>query len=237
MDGELGQLLKNYRLRRKLGLLRESSAPVDAEDARWVRQAWRPRSLAAAAGGAAPGTGGDDGTGVAGHLAPAAASAAAPAAQSAELLTQISGLQQRVEQGYRELNAERRAQGALEAGLRRQGESIAAIVAECESLRGQLERVQREVQERVAENGRLAAQLGSKRRSLASSLSQAAVLASAVSKIGPTCLGGVSDGALGGPVVVGSSACDELVSCRMQIAALLEENGMLARAIARAEAA
>ena len=120
---ELDLMLRNFRLRRRLELLPGSSAPPEPEALRRLRQAWRPQRLPAEAGG----TGGRK-VGEAAHQPPTAN----------DLVASVADLQQQVEEGYSALNRERRAQGALEEGLRRQGESVAAITAECDRLREHL---------------------------------------------------------------------------------------------------
>lgn len=154
---ELSGMLRNYRLRRRLGLLPRSEAREDADEvpaSRWVRQTWRPLSLTPADGrAAAPGQ----------DAQRAPASAPAP-----ELMAQISEVQQRVERGYRELNAERRAHAADVEGLRRQAESAAALGLECDHLRRQLAEAQGEVRARTAANGQLRRELGVQRQYLGS---------------------------------------------------------------------
>lgn len=234
-QAELGQMLRNYRLRRRLGLLPKSGATEEADDeegaARWLRQTWRPLRLAAPSRKGGPsgatadcwaeGAGGDD-------------EEDETNTRVAELLNRIGELQLRVERGYSELNATRRAQHADSEGLRRQGDSCAAIAAECASLREQLVEAKKEVQDRSAENGGLSVQLGLRRASVASSLTQAALLASAVRKIGS---GGASaiTAAVRAPLAVPqpSPSLQELEACRLHITALVEENEELRRAAER----
>lgn len=214
---ELERMLRNFRLRRRLGLLPGSQAPVDALALRWVRHSWRPQSLAPPADQA--------GAGLCKDGAEAGGVPLAAARRSSEMMNDVAEMQLRLESGYSELNAERRSQGALAEGLRRQGESVAAIAAESAQLRAQLERVRQEVQDRVADNGRLSVQLGLQRQSQASGLTQAALLASAVSRL---------DAPPAAPAGAGAAeALEELVLHRVQIAALVEENELLERRVQR----
>lgn len=205
---ELDLMLRNFRLRRRLELLPGCGAPPEPEALRRLRQAWRPQRLPAEAGGAGGGKVGEPA-----HQPPTAN----------DLVATVADLQQQVEEGYSALNRERRAQGALEEGLRRQGESVAAITAECDRLREHLRQVRDETQERTAENGRLGQQLGSARSSRASEQTQAAVLAKVIGKLvgDQTRAGGSS----------ASAALVELAACRVQITTLVQENEALERSL------
>jgi len=216
MQAELEQMLRNYRLRRRLELLPGSQAPVDGLAPRWLRQQWRPRSLLPAAG-AGDGPGG------------AEAEAAAAAQRTSELLGEVSELQQRLDRGYSELNAERRAQGALAEGLRRQEGSVGAISAESARLRERLAEVRREVQERVTENGQLSLRLGQRRQTQASGFTQAAILANAVGQLAGEDRGGPASAS----APASGRALAELAACRLQIAALAEQREALARRLER----
>merc|ERR1719161_2160711 len=109
-------------------------------DIRWVHQAWRPRCL--------PLPEAIEGSNPSDSLLDEGAVHSSQKDPTAD----IAELQRRVEQVYSELNAERRSKGALEDGLRRQSESVEAIVKESANLQAQLDAVQREVQEHVTEN-------------------------------------------------------------------------------------
>merc|ERR1712050_754094 len=85
-----------------------------------------------------------------------------------------------------------------------------------------------DVQSKVLENGRISTQLGLQRQSLASSLTQAAVLASAIKKLGRS-----QPSVLEGSVAV----VEELAACRMQIAALVQENEALSSRLEQDSAA
>jgi len=119
---ELELMLRNFRMRRRLELLPGCGAPPEPGALRRLRQAWRPQRLPAEAG-----AGGRK-----------AEPAHQPSASANDLVASVADLQQQVEEGYSALNRERRAHGALEEGLRRQGESVAAITAECNRLREHL---------------------------------------------------------------------------------------------------
>lgn len=215
-------MLRNFRLRRRLDLLPDSGGNLpDPKALRWLRQAWRPQRLPALAGGGEAAARSDD--------ARASSEAAAkqedrPSGEARPLtsVALVADLQQHVEEGYSALNQERRNQGALAEGLRRQGESVAAIAAESGRLKAQLEQVQRETQERTVENSRLSQQLGHERSTRANELTQAAVLANAVGK-----LGGGGTAAEGGSSPTAAAALQELASCRAQIVALVQENEVL----------
>lgn len=215
---ELEQMLRNFKSRRRLGLLpgipNTRTAPdADAMDLRWVRQAWRPLRLPTAVAGVG---------GISGET-----EADVRARRTAELATEVSELQQRLEKGYRDLNAERRAEGNLEEGLRRQGDSMAAIAAEGASLRAQLDEVRGEVQRRIVENGQLAKRLSLHRQSQASGLTQAAVLAGALNQLSGSSASTNTDGSA--QVGEAVQAANELATCRAQIKALIEENETLER--------
>eukprot|EP00445_Apocalathium_hangoei_P028786 CAMPEP_0203913406 /NCGR_PEP_ID=MMETSP0359-20131031/54410_1 /ASSEMBLY_ACC=CAM_ASM_000338 /TAXON_ID=268821 /ORGANISM="Scrippsiella Hangoei, Strain SHTV-5" /LENGTH=483 /DNA_ID=CAMNT_0050839545 /DNA_START=42 /DNA_END=1490 /DNA_ORIENTATION=- len=219
-EGALWQMLRNFRLRRRLGLC-ERGQPGDSQDEdsnpRWLRQTWRPLYLPA-----------HEVQGDAGEEEQAAGASAA-ASRTSELEALASELQQRVERGYRELNAARRALSADAEGLRRQGASASAIAEEVGALRAQLEEKQRKVSAQIAENGALSLQLGLERQTLADSLTQAALLASAVSRISGG-NGRPGDGSAEARSTVAALE-EELQACRLQIAALLDESEALSEAL------
>mmetsp|Transcript_27750 Transcript_27750/g.60679 ORF Transcript_27750/g.60679 Transcript_27750/m.60679 type:complete len:256 (+) Transcript_27750:17-784(+) len=202
---KLEQLLRNYRLRRRLGLLPGEQAEPKLQ-LRWVRQAWRmpcPKAL----------SGPEEGQG---------------RGRSADLMADVAELQRQTESAFGALNAERRAHGALTEGLRRQGESAAAIAAEGRRLREQLGEMRREAQERATENARLSERLSRRRESHAKSLTQAALLAHAVVHLSPS--DATSDEAKPG----NTEAESELAQYRLQIAALVQERALLERRAAGA---
>lgn len=156
---EMEQMLQNYRMRKRLGLLPHiSKAPQEEEKLRWIRHSHRPMGLAAIE--------------EAGNH-PARSSAA-------ELASQIADVQQNVDQHYRELNATRRSGAAISLGLRRQEESVAALSTENSSLQARLDALNFEIKERLARNRQLSVQLGLQRQSEADGSSQPAVLAKTV---------------------------------------------------------
>lgn len=213
---ELEQMLRNFRLRRRLGLL-PGSAEVAASSAdscapRWLRHELRPHSLVAMVSAAPEEVNGNGGP---------RKSQLTPGECVAELQAEVSEIQLCLDRGYSELNAERRSHVALSEGLRRQGSSVAAIVEESARLRAQLEDVRHEVQRRVDENGQLNLQLKQKRHDYANSLSQAALLSKAV---GQTIIGSEQ-------TVPSEGATDrilaDIATCRVQIASLIKENEAL----------
>lgn len=217
---KLEQMLRNFRLRRRLGLLPGSAqSAVSSADAlvpRWLRQELRPHSLVAMVR-TAPGEVNESGG--------PRKSQQSPAEFVAELQAEVSELQLCLDRSYSELNAERRSHGALAEGLRRQGSSVAAIVEESARLRAQLEELRHEVQRRVDENGQLNLRLKQKRQDYANSLSQAALLSTAV---GGTFIENEK-------TVPNEGATDrilaDIATCRVQIASLIEENEALERCL------
>mmetsp|Transcript_23353 Transcript_23353/g.65123 ORF Transcript_23353/g.65123 Transcript_23353/m.65123 type:complete len:286 (-) Transcript_23353:63-920(-) len=214
---EAERMLRNYRLRRRLGLLPELSGAalaIEGTALRWVRQSWRPRQLVAERRDGGEGEEvGDSGC----------AATDAGEGRGLDAVAEVADLQHRVERSYSELNAERRAHAALAEGLRRQGESVEAITAEAARLRAQLDDVRRELQDRTAVNGQLSTRLGLQRQNQASSLTQAAVLTSAVNRlIGPA-------GASSRNGTSASSYRADLALLRAQTTALAEENSHLER--------
>ncbi|CAE8650370.1 unnamed protein product [Polarella glacialis] len=197
---QLESMLKNYRLRRKLGALDARPADEEAHALRWCRQAWRPHCILPVSEGTAAG----------GHSSAAEAVDAQRRAAAASAAALVAEMQRKAETGYRELNAERRSAGALEQGLQRQGDSLRAIQEESGRVKKDLEALKREAQERVAENGRLSAELARRRTDRAQGLTQAALLASAVGRLSE-----------------GNRPEEELKAMRLQIAALVEENETL----------
>lgn len=211
---ELEAMLRCFRLRRRLGLLPEAEPlPAGDVDLQRLRQMWRPHLHAARLRARGEGGAGADG---------------ARDAQGADPLddvaAEVSHLQQRVEQGYRKLNADRRDQSALEEGLRRQGDSLAAITAESARLQAELSRVQREVREHTSTNRDLSVRLGIERENRAKSVTQAALLSTALGKLMDTQLGSTT------PVVpAATDVATELIACRAQISQLVAENDALRR--------
>lgn len=226
-EAELLQFLRNFTIRRDLGLLptkpKNTVEDVDAVnmDPRWIRTAWRPirrreRKSISSFGGMVRQSSSipaDD------------ALSSAPAARTADILTQISDMQRQLEEGYRELNAGRRAHGADAESLGRQAESANAISAECNSLRGQLQNLQREIAEKSTENGVLSKQLGMARERQANSLTRAALLASAVGQLG----GAASPARAPSPCQSPTRVSEELAACRLQIKNLIAENEAMRR--------
>lgn len=217
---QLEELLRNYRVRRKLGLLpdelREASRD---EELRHLRQTWRPYrfgpSLTGSGAGASSGSG----------MSPSSRSRAeSSTVTKSQLLAEVADLQRHVERGYRELNAERRCYAGLEGGLKRQGESVTVIVQEIANLRAEIAEVQNCVQERVAENRGLSLRLGLEREHQAHSNSQAAVLASAIS---PLCELSPPVDLTGGGNGSAASVSEELAVCRARITALVADNDRL----------
>eukprot|EP00747_Dinoflagellata_sp_TGD_P179421 gnl/TRDRNA2_/TRDRNA2_30196_c0_seq2.p1 gnl/TRDRNA2_/TRDRNA2_30196_c0~~gnl/TRDRNA2_/TRDRNA2_30196_c0_seq2.p1 ORF type:complete len:392 (+),score=99.59 gnl/TRDRNA2_/TRDRNA2_30196_c0_seq2:71-1246(+) len=213
---ELEQMLRNFRLRRRLGLLPGSQSVANEAELRWVRSACRPwrlgEGLAAGEGLLLPGTSDVD---------PATSRAAELADEASELLV-------RIERGFQELNAERRSQGGIAEALRRQGESVSTIRSENSSLTSQLEKLQRENQERAAENGKLAARLGLRREERAMAMTQEAVLASAVARL----RGQQAATEQVAPAAAASDIAhlrEALSDCRAQIRNLIEENAAYER--------
>jgi len=203
---ELEQMLRNFKLRRNLGLLPGDKAPAETSELRWIRKAWLPQKALSGANSTSAQKG-------------IRRSPAETQQYQATLLSEISDMQQKMEQGYSELNAERRAQGALAEGLRRQGESLAAITDECSRLKQELSTVQKEVQDRIVENQRLSHDLGALRQSHASGLTQAALLESTIRQLENT---EAKDGA---------KISQDLAMCRSLIASLVEENEFLEKQI------
>jgi len=213
---KLEQMLRNFRLRRRLGLLPgivQSTAESDSVSVpRWLRQELRPHSLIAALSAASEEVNGNSGP---------RGSKLTPGQLASDLQAEVSELQLCLDRGYSELNAERRSHGALAEGLRRQGSSVAAIVEESARLRSQLEEVRNEVQRRVDENGQLNLRLKQQRHDYASALSQAALLSKAV---GQTTTGSEqmapSEGAT-------DRVLADIATCQVQISSLIEENEAL----------
>merc|ERR1711933_394860 len=114
-------MLRNFRLRKRLGLLPRAvvAEADDQQDLRWIRQAWRPPELVEARAARAQG-----------ELNPADIRSR----QMAELSREVERLQQRLDHGFRELNAERRNEVSLTEALRKQGDSLNAISAEAAEL-------------------------------------------------------------------------------------------------------
>eukprot|EP00929_Paragymnodinium_shiwhaense_P080590 TRINITY_DN42033_c0_g1_i3.p1 TRINITY_DN42033_c0_g1~~TRINITY_DN42033_c0_g1_i3.p1 ORF type:complete len:588 (-),score=144.93 TRINITY_DN42033_c0_g1_i3:23-1729(-) len=205
------RLLRNYRLRRKLGILRPTcvAEAVEPTQVRWLRQSWHPRQQPRAKDGAA---------------------SSAQQLSGDALLAIVAELQHKVETSFKELNAERRAQAALEEGLKRQADSLGTIKAEVESSQSQLATLRQDVQEKTATNGEMRAKVLRRRQSQAQTLSQAAVLIGAVDKLMQQSKGTGSDAttATASPQLGRStSAVAELSTLRAQIAALAEENASL----------
>merc|ERR1712032_389909 len=209
---KLEQMLKNFRLRRRLGLLpgscQSATSSADACVPRWLCQELRPYGLLTVSAAS------DEASGNSIPRKPQPT----PGQSAAELQAEVSELQLCLDRGYSELNAERRSHGALAEGLRRQGSSVSAIVEESERLRAQLEDLKHEVQCRVDENGRLNLRLKQQRHNYVSALSQAALLSKAV---GQTTIGSQqtlqSEGAI-------DCILADIATCRVQIASLIKEN-------------
>lgn len=200
---ELEQMLRNFRLRRRLALLPGTAAEPDELELRWVRQAWRPPQL----------------------LEPKVAEASAGvsasdalARRTQEFAVEVAEMQHRLDRGFSELNALRRTEVALTEGLKKQGGSLVAITAEATKLRGQLAQVRSEVQKRTAANGELARQLGRQRQSQADALTQSAILANAIGQLPVTPQAGTRPG---------EAVLIDLATCRAQIATLIEEKNLL----------
>lgn len=212
--------LRNFRMRRRLGLLPKKDAEDDGCDLRWIRQRWRPVHLP------------ESGKETVSNVIPEVAAQAA-ADLTIDLRREAAELQQRVEDGYGELNRERRAVGALMESLRRQGESVDAINAETARLSAQMDEVRSTIQERSALNGQLREQVGLQRESRANAQTQAVVLASAVSDL--SVMSPASTGASGEQSAreeCPDKVQEELTQCRAQIAAILAENAALEQSLA-----
>ncbi|CAK0854866.1 unnamed protein product [Prorocentrum cordatum] len=208
---ELEQMLRNFRLRKRLDVLPGAGVPFDPYELRWIQEAWRDAGEVAQLRAEA-----EEGRAAAGE-----AERGSGARGGAEAMAEVAEMQQRLERGYGALNAERRSRVALAEGLRRQRESLAAIRSESALLRGQLGGLRAEAQQRVVENGALGRRLGLHRQSQARGLTQAAVLATALERVRKA-----SDPR-------GGSAVQALAACRAQIAALVEDNAALSRSLAR----
>eukprot|EP00927_Polykrikos_kofoidii_P055994 TRINITY_DN50175_c0_g1_i1.p1 TRINITY_DN50175_c0_g1~~TRINITY_DN50175_c0_g1_i1.p1 ORF type:complete len:362 (-),score=55.32 TRINITY_DN50175_c0_g1_i1:72-1085(-) len=243
--GDPDSLLRNYRLRRQLGLLPAASAApnrarndacptgtLDLEESahalRWVRQTWRPRASPhhSQRNGCIGGTRNLDGND---------GDAARRDAAAAQVIAEVAELQQKMERSYSELNAERRNHNALCEGLRRQGDSVAAITAETAKLQAQLVEIRQEIQRRSATSSQLRAQLGLQRQNHASGLTQAAVLASAVNRLcgrGDTVFQN-DDMAVEVAETAVPSAHEELIMLRAQIKGLVAENEALEQHLAQ----
>lgn len=204
-------MVRNFRVRRELGLLPDSRVSPDPLDSRWLRQRFRPTCLTCAVPAVTP------------------RETAADPRRIADLKREVGELQQRAEWGYREVNAERRNIGALKEGLRKQGESVSAIDAEGSRLRAQLEALRSKMRAQAGENVQLRQRLSLTQQDRANTRTQAAVLASALDQLAappaPTL-----DGLAGG------SARRELELCRAQIATVIAENAALEQRLALARA-
>eukprot|EP00930_Biecheleria_cincta_P088370 TRINITY_DN7759_c0_g1_i1.p1 TRINITY_DN7759_c0_g1~~TRINITY_DN7759_c0_g1_i1.p1 ORF type:complete len:182 (+),score=47.70 TRINITY_DN7759_c0_g1_i1:33-548(+) len=167
---------------------------ADQSQLRWYRLAWRPKQLRA-------GTHEDERT--------------ASARTLAEKATAVAELQRKVESGYQELNAERRALGALEEGLQRQVRSLEAIRVESQKLQGELSSLRRRAQEQLAENSQLSGQLALRRQARAEGQTQVALLQAAV------------QGRAGHDCSKSAELEEQLQACKIRIRSLLEEREML----------
>mmetsp|Transcript_57096 Transcript_57096/g.105567 ORF Transcript_57096/g.105567 Transcript_57096/m.105567 type:complete len:252 (+) Transcript_57096:124-879(+) len=203
---ELEQLLRNFRLRKRVGCLPDQPLDVSDHDeqclsALWLRYRWRAVLTSSYDGGAAVAEVDDAVRREAEqHLR------ASESERLVALTAEVNDLQQQVEKRCRELNAERRNRSALAEGLRKQQESMASIASETERLQEELLRAQQEVQERTAANVKLSTQLGLAREKRARKLTQAAVLETAISQLDQR------------------DTADDLEFCRAQIRAVLKEN-------------
>jgi chromosome segregation ATPase len=203
---DMEQMLRNFRLRKRLGLLPQATRKVGHQELRWIRQSWRPPQLLE-----------ERLVDVQSEETPAESRSR----QIAELSRDVERLQQRLDHGFRELNAERRNEVSLSEALRRQGDSLNAISAEAAKVQEQLLEVRSDVRTRTAENGRLAVRLQLQRQSQAKANTQAAVLASAVEQLSV-----VPDD--------DEATLRDLATCRAQISALVEENELLLRRLSSA---